>query len=67
MKLKVLSQKDIQSAVTMAEAIEAVGRAYIQLSRGSAIAPLRTQIPVEDKGGVVLFMPAFLPKSGYHS
>lgn len=64
MKLKVLSQKDIQSAMTMAEAIEAVGRAYIQLSRGSVVAPLRTQVPVEEKGGVILFMPAFLPKSG---
>lgn len=64
MKLKVLSQKDIQKAVTMPEAIEAVSQAYIQLSRGSAVAPLRTQVSVKDKEGVVLFMPAFLPNSG---
>lgn len=64
MKLKVLSQKDIQNAVSMAEAIDAVSQAYIQLSRGSAVAPLRTHVPVEDKEGVILFMPAFLPNSG---
>jgi alanine dehydrogenase len=64
MKLKVLRQKDIQSAVAMAEAIDAVSEAYIQLSERKAVAPVRTQVPVEEKGGVVLFMPAFLPISG---
>jgi ornithine cyclodeaminase len=64
MTLKVLTKRDIQNAVTMADAIEAVSQAYSQLSRGKTIAPLRTQVPVKDKEAVVLFMPAFLPHSG---
>jgi ornithine cyclodeaminase len=63
MKLKILTKKDIQNAVTMAQAIHAVRQAYIQLSRGKAVVPLRTQVPVEDRKGIVLFMPAFLPQS----
>jgi ornithine cyclodeaminase len=64
MKLRVIRKKDIQNAVTMADAIEAVSRAYTQMSQRKTIAPLRTQVPVEDKEGVVLFMPAFLSRSG---
>jgi alanine dehydrogenase len=62
--LKILTKKDIQTAVTMAQAIQSVRQAYIQLSRGKAVLPLRTHIPVEDREGVVLFMPAFLPQPG---
>ncbi len=64
MELRIIRKKDIQNAVTMADAIEAVSQAYTQLYRGNAIAPLRTQVSVEDKQGVVLFMPAYLQKSG---
>ncbi len=64
MKLRVMTKKDIQNAVTMVDAIDAVSQAYTQLSQGKAVAPLRTQLPVEDKEGIALFMPAFLPKSG---
>ncbi len=64
MKLKILTRKDIQNAVTMAQAIHAVRQAFTQLSQGKAVAPLRTQVPVEDREGVVLFMPAFLPQLG---
>jgi alanine dehydrogenase len=62
MPLKVLTKKDIQAAVTMAQAIQSVRQAYIQLSRGNAVVPLRMHLPVEDRDGVVLFMPAFLPQ-----
>lgn len=64
MKLKILTKIDIQNAVPMAQAIHAVKLAYIQFSQGKAVAPLRTQVPVEDREGVVLFMPAFLPQTG---
>jgi alanine dehydrogenase len=64
MTVKILTKKDIQAAVTMAQAIQAVRLAYIQLSRGEAVVPIRTQVPVEDREGVVLFMPAFLPQPG---
>ena len=49
MILKILTKKDIQNAVTMAQAISAVKQAYIQLSQEKTVAPLRAQVPVEDK------------------
>ncbi len=64
MILKILTKKDIQNAVTMAQAIHAVKLAYIQLSQEKTVTPLRAQVPVEDREGVVLFMPAFLPQIG---
>jgi len=58
MKLRVLSGADVRQAITMAEAIQAVKDAYVQLSAGQAIVPLRTPVPVDRRGGVTLFMPA---------
>lgn len=63
MKLRILSGADVRQAVTMAEAIEAVKQAYIQLSAGQAVVPLRTPVPVERQSGVTLFMPAYLAAS----
>ncbi len=63
MKIKILTKKDIQNAIDMAQAIQAVRQAFIRFSQGKAVSPLRTQVPVEDREGVVLFMPAYLPGS----
>ena len=63
MKLRILSGKDVRQAVTMADAIEAVRGAYIQLSAGQALVPLRTPVPVEHRDAVTLFMPAYLADS----
>ncbi len=63
MKLKVLSRSDVAQAVSMAEAINAVKKGFIQLSTEQAQVPLRTQIPVSKRNGVTLFMPAYLMKS----
>jgi ornithine cyclodeaminase len=63
MKLRVLSGADVRRAITMAEAIQAVKEAYIQLSAGQAVVPLRTPVPVDRRGGVTLFMPAYLSES----
>ena len=63
MKLRVLSKQDVQRAVPMREAIEIVKGAFAQLSAGRAVAPLRTQLPVERHEGVTLFMPAYLSES----
>lgn len=63
MKLRTLSAADVQRAVTMAEAIAAVKEAYIQLSAGQAVVPLRTPVPVKDRDAVTLFMPAYLSGS----
>jgi ornithine cyclodeaminase len=63
MKLKILTRDDVAKAVNMAEAIETVKKAFIQLSSGKAEMPLRTQVPVEKRKGVTLFMPAYLADS----
>jgi alanine dehydrogenase len=61
MNVRVLSADDIRSAISMAEAIEAVAGGFAQLSSGSASAPLRTSLG--SSGGTSLFMPAYLPDS----
>jgi alanine dehydrogenase len=62
MKIKILSRDDVVRSVNMAEAIEAVKKAFIQLSSGKAEIPLRTQIPVKKRSGITLFMPAYLTR-----
>jgi alanine dehydrogenase len=63
MKLRILSSADVRRAVTMAEAIQAVKEAYVQLSAGQAVVPLRTPVEVEKRDAVTLFMPAYLAAS----
>lgn len=60
MKIKILSRSDVSQAVTMAQAIRAVKKAFIQLSSGKAEVPLRTHIPVKKAKGGTLIMPAYL-------
>jgi ornithine cyclodeaminase len=63
MKLRILSGDEVRRAVTMAEAIEVVREAYVQLSTGQAVVPLRTPVRVEKRDAVTLFMPAYLAGS----
>ena len=63
MRLRILSATHVRDAVTMAEAIEAVRQAYIQLSADQAVVPLRTPLPVTGRDAVTLFMPAYLAGS----
>ncbi len=62
--IRILSRRDVQRAVTMAEAIETVQAAYIQLSRGEATVPVRLVLEVPEHDAVALYMPAYLPRSG---
>jgi ornithine cyclodeaminase len=62
MKLRVLSRADVQAAVGMAAAIDAVAGAYEELSAGRAQSPVR--LGLDAPGGVALFMPAYLMDSG---
>jgi len=64
MKIKILSRSDVAQAVTMAQAIRAVKKAFIQLSAGKAEVPLRTHIPVKKARGGTLIMPAYLNGNG---
>jgi alanine dehydrogenase len=58
--MKLLTRSDVQRAISMPAAIEAVRRAYIELSRGSADVPLRAVIAEERHDGVTLVMPGYL-------
>ncbi|HEY58476.1 MAG TPA: ornithine cyclodeaminase [Anaerolineae bacterium] len=59
----VLRATDVLRALPMAEAIEAVKRAYQALSAEEAEVPLRLSLPVAPHEGVSLFMPAYVHTS----
>ncbi len=61
MNLRILSANDVRAALPMPVAIDAMRRAFGQLSAGDATVPLRSRVPTEK--GVTLLMPAFLHKS----
>lgn len=63
MKLKIISGDIVRKVVSMSQAIVAVREAYIQLSTGRAVLPLRIQVPVKKHNGITLFMPAYLSES----
>lgn len=60
MKTLLLSRKDIESFFTMKLCMEAVENAFAGLAQGSANMPQRTPIPLPDKSGLALFMPAHI-------
>lgn len=60
MKTLLLSRKDIESFFTMKMCMEAVEKAFAGLAQGNANMPQRTPIPLPDKSGLALFMPAHL-------
>ena len=62
MKIRVLTGTDIRAALPMTAAIDAVAKAYGQLSAGKATMPLRSRIHTPK--GVTLIMPAHLHESG---
>ncbi len=61
MRLRVLTASDVRAAVDMPDAVDAVGRAFGELSAGRARSPVRLSLPGD--GGVALFMPAWLQDS----
>ena len=63
MKIRVLSAEDIRRLISMAEAIQVVKGAFVQLSEKNAQAPVRTSLKLSDQGDAALIMPAFLEKS----
>ena len=62
MKIRVLTAADVRSALPMATAIDAVAKAYGQLSADKATMPLRSRFHTDK--GVTLLMPAHLHESG---
>jgi len=58
--IRILSREDVRRALPMRQAIEAMKRAFAQLSTGQANVPLRVPLQVPRHNGVTLFMPAYL-------
>jgi alanine dehydrogenase len=56
----ILSHHDVRQALPMREAVEAMKRAFAQLSTGQAEVPLRVPVHVPRHNGLTLFMPAYL-------
>lgn len=55
-----LNAADVERALPMADLIDTMKDAFSSLSAGKAAVPLRTQVPVEERDAVSLFMPAYL-------
>jgi len=55
-----LSRSDLESVLTMSDAINVVEQAFDEFARKTAKVPLRIPIEVEKEEGTVLFMPAYL-------
>jgi ornithine cyclodeaminase/alanine dehydrogenase-like protein (mu-crystallin family) len=62
-KIRFLSAEVVEKTLSMTEAIRAVEEAFLQLSSGRAIVPLRTPIALPDREAGALFMPVYLPAS----
>jgi alanine dehydrogenase len=56
----ILTAAEVQKALPMKDAIEAMKRAYASLSDGKAEVPLRTRLSVPPQDAVSLFMPAYV-------
>ena len=61
------NKEQIIERVSMAEAIDAMKNAFIQLSKGEAIIPQRTTLNIPDKNASALVMPAYAFGSPYYS
>lgn len=55
-----LSRSDLESVLTMTDAINVVEQAFDEFARKTAKVPLRVPIEVEKEEGIILFMPAYL-------
>lgn len=60
----ILTRNDLARLVSMADAIELMKTAFLELSAGRVILPLRTVVEVEPGVASTLVMPAYLPRLG---
>jgi len=58
-----LSRSDVESLVTMREAVKAVEKAFLELHEGKAVCPKRLIISVDKHEGFVYYMPAYLSQT----
>ena len=59
----VLKLHEVKEAISMGDAVEAIQGAFMTLSQGSAVVPVRHQIPVSEQN-TTLSMPAYLKDKG---
>ncbi|MEE9442406.1 MAG: ornithine cyclodeaminase family protein [candidate division Zixibacteria bacterium] len=57
----VLSSSDVESCLSMPDAIEAMRGAFVQLSSGKAIVPQRIHTKINEHDAMTLIMPVYLP------
>lgn len=57
-----LSNEQVRQVLPMAEVIDAMEGAFIQLSEGQARVPVRTNIEIQEHKASALFMPVYLPE-----
>ena len=58
----ILNRNDVISLLDMKDCIDAVEKAFSELSNGTAVLPFRTSIKPE--GGISLYMPSYLKEMG---
>jgi ornithine cyclodeaminase/alanine dehydrogenase-like protein (mu-crystallin family) len=61
--MRLLTRSDVQRSISMREAVEAVKRAFVELSTGRADVPLRIALSQPKHDGITLFMPGYLSDS----
>jgi len=59
MDLRVLDAGEVRQALPMAEAVEAMKRAFGLLSGGEVSMPLRSRVEIAEQNATALFMPAY--------
>jgi ornithine cyclodeaminase len=64
MRIRVFTARDIDRALSMAEAVEVVKDAFVQLSLKKTQSPVRTSLNLKEPGGAALVMPAYIEESG---
>ena len=64
MRIRVFTARDIDRALSMAQAIEVVKDAFVQLSLKKAQSPVRTSLNLKEPGEAALVMPAYIEESG---
>jgi ornithine cyclodeaminase/alanine dehydrogenase-like protein (mu-crystallin family) len=60
MKIRILSESDVRSVLTMADAIDIQARAFTALAEGQSVEGLRSFATSEEPPGVAIFNPSFL-------
>ena len=65
MNLPFYSADDVQSSVSMTDAIEAMKKAFTALSNGTAIVPTRLSLDIPDQHALHLSMPAYISGGKY--